>query len=210
MTDLPASDAALRARQARIRVKHKTQLLWALVALCAGASLLIWLLWVVPVARSVAEAERVPLGQTVELPAEGVAGVWASGAAALLGLVECRAETADGARLAVWTVPSPGWDDTLWWMTSGEGVAPVKSVADAGGAAASVTCSSRIDTYDGEFLVAGDVTAGGGGVGLGRMGNVDYPTGTVLALAAVSLPLFVVAMTIVLLVQGLRVRRRAR
>lgn len=193
-----------------MRVRHKAQLLWVLVALCVGASLLIWLLWVVPVSRSVAEAEPVPLGDTLELPAEGVTGVWASGTAALLGLVECRAETADGGALAVWSVPSPGWDDTLWWMTSGEGVSPVKSVADAGGAVASVRCSSRIDTYDGEFLVAGDVSAGGGGIGLGRMGNVDYPTGTVLALAAVSLPLFAVAMTIVLLVQGLRNHRRAR
>lgn len=193
-----------------MRMRHRTQLLWALVGACVVASALIWALWAVPVSQSVAAAQPVPLGQTVELPAEGVTGVWASGAAPLLGLVECRAETTDGTPLRTWSVPSPGWDDTLWWMTHGDGFSPVQSVADAGGAAASVTCRSQIDTYDGEFLLAGDVTGAGGGVGLGRMGNIDYPTGTLLALGAVGLPLFAFLMTIVLLVQGLRARRSDR
>lgn len=193
-----------------MRMRHRTQLLWALVGVCVVASTLIWALWVVPVSQSVEAAQPVPLGQRVELPAEGVTGVWSSGAAPLLGLVECRAETTDGTPLRTWSVPSPGWDDTLWWMTPRTGFSPARSIADAGGAAASVTCSSRIDTYDGEFLLAGDVTAGGGGVGLGRMGNVDYPTGTLLALGAVGLPLFAFLMTIVLLVQGLRTRLSGR
>ncbi|MDQ1204520.1 hypothetical protein [Microbacterium sp. SORGH_AS_0862] len=210
MTDPPAADDALRAQESRMRMRHRTQLLWTLVGVCVVASALIWALWVVPVSQSVAAAQPVPLGQRVELPTEGVTGVWASGAAPLLGLVECRAETADGSSLGTWSVPSPGWDDTLWWMTHGGGFSPVLSIADAGGAAASVTCTSRIDTYDGEFLLAGDVTAGGGGVGLGRMGNVDYRTGTLLALGAVGLPLFALLMTIVLLVQGVRSRRAAR
>ena len=83
-------------------------------------------------------------------------------------------------------------------------------VADAAGAAASVTCSSRIDTYDGEFLLAGDLTAGGGGVDLGRMSHVDYPSGTLLALGAVGLPRSAPSMVIVLRVQGVRARRAAR
>lgn len=190
-----------------MRLRHRRQMLWALVGVCVVASALIWALWVVPVSQSVAAARPTPLGEAAELPAEGVTGVWASGTAALLGLVECRAETADGISLRTWSAPSPGWEDTLWWMTPRTGFSPVRSIADAGGPAASVTCSSRIDSYDGEFLLAGDVTAGGGGVGLGRMGNVDYPTGTLLALGAVGLPLFSFFMTIVLLVQGLRARR---
>ncbi|WP_344229490.1 hypothetical protein [Microbacterium binotii] len=210
MTDPRAADEAFRAQETRMRMRHRTQLLWVLVGVCVVASTLIWAVWAVPVSQSVAAAQPVPLGQTVELPAEGVTGVWASGAAPLLGLVECRAETVDGSSLDTWSVPSPGWDDTLWWMTHGDGFSPVLSIADAGGAAASVTCSSRIDTYDGEFLLAGDVTAGGGGVGLGRMGNVDYRTGTLLALGAVGLPLFALLMAIMLLVQRLRARRSAR
>jgi hypothetical protein len=210
VTDPSSVDAALRAQESRMRMRHRMQMLWALVGVCVVATALIWSLWVVPVSQSVAQARPVPLGETVELPADGVTGVWASGTASLLGLVDCRAETADGSPLGTWSVPSPGWDDTLWWMTHGDGFSPVQSVADAGGTAASVTCSSRIDTYDGQFLLAGDVTAGGGGVGLGRMGNVDYRTGTLLALGAVGLPLFAFMMTIVLLVQGLRSRRSAR
>ncbi|WP_243226756.1 hypothetical protein [Microbacterium sp. CIAB417] len=206
----PPVDAAFHAQESRMRMRHRVQLLWALVVVCVVATALIWGLWVVPVSQSVAEAQPVPLGETVELPADGVTGVWASGTAPLLGLVECRAETADGSPLGTWSAPSPGWDDTLWWMTHRVGFSPVQSIADAGGVAASVTCSSQLDAYDGQFLLAGDVTAGGGGVGLGRMGNVDYPAGTLLALGAVGLPLFAFLMTIVLLVQGLRTRRSAR
>ncbi|WJS92066.1 hypothetical protein [Microbacterium testaceum] len=200
----PPADEAFRAQDSRMQMRHRVLLLWTLVVVCVGASALIWGLWVMPVSRSVAEAQTVPLGQTVELPTEGVTGVWASGVAPLLGLVECRAETADGRALGIWSVPSPGWDDTLWWMTHGDGFSPVQSIADAGGAAASVTCSSRLDAYDGKFRLAGDVTGGGSGVGLGRMGNVDYPAGTLLALGAVGLPLFAFLMTIVLLGQRLR------
>ncbi|MDY0830124.1 hypothetical protein SK224_13405 [Microbacterium sp. BG28] len=209
MIDL-AADEAFRAQESRMRLRHRRQLLWALVGVCVVASGLIWALWVVPVSQSVAAARPTPLGQTMELPAEGVTGVWASGTAALLGLVECRAETADGSSLRTWSAPSPGWEDTLWWMTPRTGFSPARSIADAGGAAASVTCSSQLDAYDGQFLLAGDVTAAGGGVGLGRMGNIDYPTGTLLALGAVGLPLFAFLMTIVLLVQGLRTRLSGR
>lgn len=60
-----------------MRMRHRVLSLWALVVVCVVASALMWGLWVVPVSQSVAAAQTVPLGQTVELPAEGVTGVWA-------------------------------------------------------------------------------------------------------------------------------------
>ncbi|PXA67133.1 hypothetical protein [Cryobacterium arcticum] len=185
-------------------------MLWWLAGACLAGSSVIWALWVVPVSASVAEARPTALGESIDLSGTDGSGVWATGSAALLGLVQCRAETVDGRTLATRAVPSPGWDDTLWWMTPRESYTPLFSVEDSDGVAASITCASRLADYEGDFLVADDVSGGGSAVGLGRGGNIDYPVGTLLALGAVMGPLFGVALTVTLILQGVRSRLRRR
>lgn len=169
-------------------------MLWALVVACLIGTALIWILWVVPVARSVDEAEPVPLGRTIAV-SDGAHGVWVSGRAGMLGLVQC---TSDG---EVTSGPSLDWEDTLWWMTPREGFEQTRRVSGA----TSITCESTLESYEGEYLVARDVF-GSRKVWIGRMGE---PSGTVLALGAVGLPLFAVFLTPVLVVRELR-RVRSR
>jgi len=164
-------------------------MLWGLVAICFVGSALIWILWVLPIARSIERAEPVPLGEPIEVSA-GAHGVWASGRAAMLGLVRCES---DG---ALSSGPSLEWDDTLWWMTPREGFEQTRRVSGA----TRVVCEATLDSYEGEYLVARDAF-GSRSVWIGRMGE---PSGTVLAVGAVGLPLFAVFLTPILIVQTLR------
>lgn len=186
-------------------------MLWVLLAACVAGGALIWMLWVLPVASSVAAAAPVPLGETaaVEAAAGESVGVWASGPAALLGLTECAGTDAAGQDVPLRAGATPDWDDVLWWMTPRDGFRQVLRAVPAATGEVTIACASAMDAYDGDFLLAGD-SFGAGSVGLGRGGNVDYPVGTLLALGAVTLPMFSVMLFVVLIVQTLRVRARGR
>lgn len=182
----------------------------AAVALIAG--ILIWTLWVMPIAASVEEAEPNPLGRTVSVDLnEGErSGIWASGISAALGSTDCTAIAPDGAELPGRGAPSLTWDDTLWWMTPRRGFEQIVQFTASASGVHTVTCVDSLGTYDGDFLVAGDAF-GGGEVGLGRTGSNGFALGTVLAFCAVVLPLFSVLLPVVI---GLRIvftrRRSAR
>lgn len=191
-------------------------MLWVLLGACVGGAALIWMLWVLPVASSVADAAPVPLGEisVVDAAAGESVGVWASGPAALLGLAECTGTDAAGHDVPLFAGATPDWDDVLWWMTPRDGFRQVLRAVPAAPGEVEIVCVSAMDAYEGQFLLAGD-SFGAGSVGLGRGGNVDYPVGTLLALGAVTLPLFSVLLLVVLIVQtlvsrGRRIRTRGR
>ncbi|MDQ1128556.1 hypothetical protein [Microbacterium sp. SORGH_AS_0888] len=200
----PALPEHLRARR---------QLLWCLIPVCLIATVLIWLLWVLPVAASIQRSTPQSLGSTSQVTASAGerVGVWASGAAASFGLLRCEATDADGAVLDVRRGRSLGWDDTLWWMTPRPGFEQVFQVESSRAGVIAVTCVSAIDTYDAEFLVAGD-TFMNGSIGLGRTGSVGFDIGSVLAITAVGFPLFAIVLIPVLVFGplGLRSHRRRR
>lgn len=191
---------------ARAHERARRQLLWALAAGCLLAWALIWVGWVRPVAHSVERATPVELGQSlsVVLSANERAGIWASGASALLGTLRCTAH-AGTESLPLRRVKALGWEDTLWWFTPRQGFAQrwqVRAVGEKTGPIV-VRCADSLDRYGGAFLVAAD-TAGSGSVMRG------VPMGTALALGAVGLPLFVLFLVPTLIVQALRRRGSAR
>lgn len=178
-------------------------------ALCACAGALIWALWVLPVAASVAEAEPLPLGRTAEidLDAGERVGVWGGGISAMLGTMQCAVIGPDDAELAQRGGPSLSWDDTLWWMTPRHGFEQRTQITSVEAGTHTVTCTDALDTYDGEFLVAGDAF-GSGSIGLGRNGGSDFAVGSLLALGAVFCPLIVVLLPGVIGIRRLVTRRR--
>ncbi|RYF67776.1 MAG: hypothetical protein EOO29_36325 [Comamonadaceae bacterium] len=189
----------LRQQEARL------QLLWCLVVACALGAVLVWRLWAVPIARSVAHAQPAALGESVRiaLPPGEVAGVWASGISALLGTIRCTADVG-GQPVALRRGPSLDWQDTLWWFTPREGfVQHLRLTGPHDGAVIDLHCRDSLDRYGGEFLIAAD------SFGTARITRADVPTGSALAVAAVGLPLFAVVLTPILAVQTIR-RRRAR
>lgn len=191
---------------ARAHERARRQLLWALVAGCLLTWALIWVGWVLPVAHSVERATPVDLGQSlsVVLSADERAGIWVSGASALLGTVRCTAR-AGTESLPLRRVNALGWEDTLWWFTPRQGFVQrwqVRAVGEKAGPIV-VRCADSLDRYGGEFLVAAD-TSGSGSVMRG------VPMGTALALGAVWLPLFVLILVPTLIVQALRRRGSAR
>ncbi|WP_435743718.1 hypothetical protein [Microbacterium sp. PMB16] len=173
--------------------------------------MLIWTLWVLPIAASVDAADSRPLGATftVELEAGERVGVWSQGISASLGTTECTVTAPDDSRVAQRGAPALDWDDTLWWMTPKRGFAQMSQVTAATTGDHRIRCEDSLDTYDGAFLVAGD-SFGGGSIGLGRGGGADYAVGTMLAFGAVFLPPFAVGVTIIVLVRTASARRSAR
>ncbi|WP_217183435.1 hypothetical protein [Streptomyces sp. AC495_CC817] len=197
------SDAATRQR-------HKDQVALGAAAVCAVAAVLIWVLWALPVARSVGEAEPAAIGDTITVElAEGPAGIWGSGRSPLLGTMECTVTGPSGERLAQSGPPSLTWDDTLWWLTPRPGFEQVTRFTAPAAGVYDVACTDALDTYDGSFLVAGD-TFGTGTIGLGRTGSSDFAVGTVLAFSAVVLPLFAALVPLIILVRRFVERRRRR
>lgn len=176
--------------------------------LAAVAGVLIWMLWVLPVASSVERAHPVPLGRTlsVDLDAGEGAGVWASGISAALGTMRCGVAGPDDTRVQLVSAPSLNWDDTLWWMTPRTGFEQVLRFTASESGAHRVHCEDSLETYDGAFLLADD-SFGEGAVGLGR--GSGFAPGTVLAFCAVVLPLFAVLLPIVIGLRLLLTRRRA-
>ncbi|PRB15188.1 hypothetical protein [Microbacterium sp. MYb62] len=178
-------------------------------ALCACAGILIWTLWVLPVSASVAQADPQPLGRTAEidLGAGERIGVWGGGISAMLGTMECAVIGPDDIELPQRGGPSLSWDDTLWWMTPRHGFEQRAQFTSVEAGLHTVTCTDALDTYDGEFLLAGDVF-GTGSIGLGRNGASDFAVGTLLAVGAVFCPLIVVLVPGVIGIRRLVSRRR--
>lgn len=176
---------------------------------CALAGVLIWTLWVLPVAASVGEADAVPLGRSVqvELPAGDRLGIWGSGISAAFGTMTCTVTDPSGGVLPLRPGPSLSWDDTLWWMTPQRGFEQTRQFTTVDEGVHAVTCSDALDTYGGEFLVAGDAF-GSGSIGLGRSGSSDFAVGTLLAFGAVVCPLIVLMLPGVILIRRLITRRR--
>lgn len=180
-------------------------------ALCGCVGVLIWILWVLPVVASVEDAVPSPLGRTaeVELDSGERGGVWGSGISAALGTMECVVVGPGGGELPLRGAPSLTWDDTLWWMTPKPGFEQSAQFTSDRAGTHTVTCVDTLDTYDGEFLVAGDVF-GSGSVGLGRNGGSDFAVGTLLAFGAVFCPLIAVLLPGVILMRRVVARRRMR
>lgn len=191
--------------------RHRDQVAFAAAALCAIAGVLIWMLWVLPIARSVGEAAPTPVGDsmTVELAAGESAGLWGSGQSVVFGTVDCSVVSPDGDPVTQLGPPALTWDDTVWWMNPRPGFEQFAQFTAEDAGAHEVSCVDSLDTYGGEYLVAGD-TFGSGSIGLGRTGSNDFAVGTLLAFGAVVCPLFAVLVVIVIPLRRLRDRRRAR
>jgi hypothetical protein len=173
---------------------------------------LIWTLWVIPVAASVAAAQSVPLehAEEIELDAGERVGIWGSGISAMLGTLECSVSGPGGTELSQRGGPSLSWDDTLWWMTPKRGFEQQTQFTAADEGVHTVTCSDSLATYDGEFLVAGDAF-GSGSIGLGRTGGSDFAVGTALAFGAVfCLPVAMLLPVVILIRRRVTRGRRAR
>jgi hypothetical protein len=179
--------------------------------LCAIGGVLIWLLWVFPVASSVDAAADHPLGEpaVVELDPGQTVGIWGRGISASLGTMACTVSTPAGEGVVTRGGPSLDWSDTLWWMTPKWGYEQSAQFTAADAGAYRVSCADSLDTYDGEFLVAGD-SFGSGSIGLGRNGGSDFAVGSLLAFGAVFCPLLAVLLPIVIGIRLAVTRGRAR
>lgn len=191
--------------------RHKDHVAIGAAVVAAVAAALIWLLWVVPIAQSVGQAEPQPLGAPISVSLDGGqgAGVWATGRSAWLGTAECEVHGPDGSEQATADGPSLQWEDTLWWVTPRPGFEQIVRFTASAPGTYEVRCADAVDVYDGEFLVAGD-SFGAGSIGLGRGGASGFPIGSILAFCAVVLPLFSVLLPIVIVLRRLRERRRPR
>ncbi|WP_417503501.1 hypothetical protein [Microbacterium sp.] len=194
----------------RGRLADRDAVAFGFSALCACIGVLIWTLWVLPVAASVSDADPVPLGRgaTVELQEGERVGIWGSGVSAMLGTLECSVSGPAGAELSQRAGPSLSWDDTLWWMTPKRGFEQHTQFTAVRAGVHTVTCADSLDTYDGEFLVAGDAF-GSGAIGLGRTGGNDFAVGTLLAFGAVFCLPVAVVLPVVILVRRRVTRRRS-
>lgn len=178
---------------------------------CAIGGVLIWLLWVLPVASSVDAAADHPLGEpaVVELDAGQTVGIWGRGISANLGTMACTVTTAAGEGVVTRGGPSLDWSDTLWWMTPKWGYEQSAQFTADDAGAYRVSCVDSLDTYDGEFLIAGD-SFGSGTIGLGRNGGSDFAVGSLLAFGAVFCPPLAVVLPIVIGIRVAVARGRAR
>lgn len=189
----------------------RTQFALAIAILCALASVLIWTLWVLPIAASVGSADARPIGRaaTVELAAGESIGIWGRGVSANLGTMACVVTAPNGEEVRQGSGPSLDWSDTLWWMTPQWGFEQFSQVTASAAGDHQVRCRDSLDTYDGEFLVAGD-SFGNGSVGLGRTGGSDFAVGSLLSFGAVFFPPVAVMLAIIVAIRGIRLRRVRR
>ncbi|MBO9626671.1 MAG: hypothetical protein J7484_09885 [Microbacterium sp.] len=192
---------------AALRQRDKDHVALGAAVLSAVAAVLIWTLWVLPIARSVGDAEPAVVGETLAVDLDaGAVGIWGSGRTAAFGTLDCIVTAPDGARVPLSGPPSLTWEDVLWWTSPRPGFSQLSRFTAPSAGRYDVACVDSLDTYDGEVLVAGD-TFGSFAVGLGRSGTSGFPVGSVLAFCAVVLPLFAVLLPIVI---GLRRRRDGR
>lgn len=178
------------------------------LALLAGV--LIWLLWVLPITRSVGEAAPSAIGEPIvsELSAGQRVGIWGSGRSAAFGTVECTVSDARGDLLALRGAPALTWDDTLWWASPRPGFEQLSQFTATAAGLYTIDCVDSLGYYEGQFLVAGD-TFGAGSIGLGRTGSNDFAVGSALAFSAVVLPLFAVLVPLIVALRRWPDRQRA-
>lgn len=192
----------------RATLRNRDRAAFAAAVICALIGILIWMLWVLPIVRSVASADPVPLGRTtaVDLEAGDRVGIWADGMSPMLGTMDCIVTAPDGSDRPQRGASPLSWDDLLWWMTPRDGFEQTAQFRAAESGSHLVRCEDSLDTYDGRFLVAGD-SIGDGDVGLGRTGGNDFAMGTLLAFGAVVCPPVAVLVPLVILVRRLLTRR---
>lgn len=193
----------------RLKAKDRTAFIGAGVS--AVVSVLIWTLWVFPIVRTVEVAEPVAIGSStsIELATGETVGIWASGRSATFGTLECTVTAPDGGEVPQARGASLGWEDLLWWMTPRRGFEQRSQVTAIQAGAHLVRCVDSLDTYDGDFLVAGD-SFGTGDIGLGRTGSNDFSIGAVLVFCAVLCPPLAVLIPLVILLRRLVTRPGAR
>lgn len=189
-------------------LRAKDQAAFIAAAVCAVVSVLIWTLWVLPIVRSIDAAQPAAVGRTlaVELSEGETVGIWASGRSPALGTMECGVVGPGGAELPQSGGSSLGWDDVLWWVTPRHGLAQHSQFTSTAAGEHLVRCEDSLDTYEGEFLVAGD-SFGTGDIGLGRTGGSDYSIGAILVFCAVLCPPLAVLIPVVIIVRRLVARR---
>ena len=177
---------------------------------CALGSLLIWLLWAHPVADALNRAETHPLDVPlhVDLEQNERVGIWANSVASDLGTLECAVTTPAGESVPTVAPPALEWSDVLWWASSRPGFTQIAGFSARESAEYTVQCTESTGWYDGEMLLASD-SFGEGSIGLGRTGAADFAQGTILAYAAVVLPLLTLALGVMTVVAALRGRIRA-
>jgi len=177
---------------------ERRPMLWAMFGGSILGAALLWVLWVLPIAASVANATPIPLGaaQDVQLRAGDQLGIWTS--APVPGLVQCAATQGNGEEVRFSHGPTTGWDTTLWWVTPGDGFKQQFKIAAQTDGSISVKCWSGAADPEGDYLIADD-TFMGGTIGLGRSGTNDYALSAVLAIGAVLLPLLALALLPVLI-----------
>lgn len=193
------------------RLRARDRAAFVAAAICAAASVLIWLMWVMPIVRSIDEAEPAMIGRTisVELAAGETAGIWASGRSAMLGTVACAVTGPDGSDLEQRGGSALSWNDVLWWMTPRPGFEQRSQFTAVDAGPHLVRCDDSLDTYDGDYLVAGD-SFGVGDIGLGRTGASDFGIGEILVFCAVLCPPLAVLIPLVILLRRIVTRRTAR
>ncbi len=193
------------------RLRRRDRLAFATAAICAVTGILIWTLWVLPIARSIEAAEDAPIGETmaVDLDAGARVGIWTSGISAALGTMDCTVIGPDGSERPQRSASAVSWDDVLWWMTPRPGFVQSAQFTVVEAGTHLVDCRDSLDTYDGRFLIAGD-SIGDGSIGLGRTGGNDFAVGTLLVLGAVMCPPLAVLLPLVILLRRLITRRGAQ
>lgn len=177
---------------------ERRPMLWVMFGGSILGAALIWVLWVLPIATSVANATPVPLGaaQDVQVRAGDRLGIWTS--APVPELVQCEATQGNGEEVSFSLGPTTGWDTTLWWVTPGDGFTQRFKIDAQTGGTISLRCGSGAAGPGGDYLIAGD-TFIDSTIGLGRSGNNDYPLNAVLAIGAVLLPLLALVLIPVLI-----------
>ncbi|WP_104089832.1 hypothetical protein [Arthrobacter sp. GMC3] len=196
-------------RLAQLPSRERLQFGWFVAGASVVVAVLVWVLWVMPINRSIESASPSPLGAPIvhEARSGETIGIWATGASALLGTAECTVAGPHGEPTSVYSVRDLGWADTLWWYTARPGVEQIRWFTATSSGTYTVNCADSLDTYDGEYLLA-DSAGGGGSLGLGRGGGVTFSIAAALAVAAVGSPLLAVMLIPIMVIQTVRVRRR--
>lgn len=162
----------------------------AVAALSAIGAVLVWMLWALPIARSLEASSPGPLDVpvTIRLATGERAGVWMDSAATAFATSSCSVIDPTGAEAPTTRPPALEWSDVLWWVSDRPMFQQVVGIEARRAGEHIVRCAERTGWLDGEILVARD-SFGGGAIGLGRTGAADFATGTILVFCAAVLPL---------------------
>lgn len=168
-------------------------------------SILVWVLWVIPVNRSVAAAAPTEVGEPIvaEFDRGAHVGIWAKGLSPQLESMECSVRGPGGRAVSVLLDRELAWDDTLFWLTARAGFFSDRGFTAAAQGAHVVKCVDSLGIYDGEYLVADMVT----GTGSMRVRGVPVSIHSALSVAAVGAPLMAILLLPLMGIQSIRFTR---